>query len=175
MILSLPISFFPFIIFLFFCLTIYFTYYLRALFRIAYRLASYLPKKYNIPQKISQIKEAYNKRTMTISLLLALFGFIIIYFQGYLLILGLWGNISLKTAVFSFPIISLAKTIPITIAGLGLREGTAILLFTNFGVSKEIAMNMAILWFVMDILVPGIIGLASIPFFRKNLCKDREA
>jgi len=165
--LFLPKLYFVFFIVLLFII-ILLVYYPKVLFKMMFKISRFLPWRKKVAISISEIKKSYRKRIVSFGMLLSVFSFLIIYIQGYLLIIGLGGFISLKTAILTFPIISLAKTIPITIAGLGLREGAAILLFTNFGVPKEIAMNMALLWFIIDILVPGIIGLMSLLIVKKK-------
>ena len=55
------------------------------------------------------------------------------------------------------PIIWLITMVPITINGLGLREGAFIFLFTEIGMAKEMAMAISIL-FLLQTIIQGIIG-----------------
>lgn len=54
--------------------------------------------------------------------------------------------------------IILATMIPLTPSGIGLREGAALLLLTQLGVSEESALAFSLLVFGITILVVGLIG-----------------
>lgn len=67
----------------------------------------------------------------------------------------------------TLPIILVASSLPISIMGLGLREGAAALLLSRYGVSMESAVAAAFSLFVINALLPGLIGLALSPTFMK--------
>jgi uncharacterized protein (TIRG00374 family) len=56
-------------------------------------------------------------------------------------------------------IAAMAGSIPISIGGLGVREGTFVYLLANYGVTAEIAFVIALSGFLVKKLLPGLIGL----------------
>jgi uncharacterized protein (TIRG00374 family) len=60
-------------------------------------------------------------------------------------------------AVF-VPITSLVLLLPISIAGLGVREGTYQQLFGEIGVPNEVAIAISLLYYVFGNVFPGLIG-----------------
>ena len=65
------------------------------------------------------------------------------------------------------PIILVVSSLPISIMGLGLREGTAALLLSRYGVPMEAAVAAAFSLFVINALLPGLAGLALSPTLMK--------
>ncbi|OQY28614.1 MAG: hypothetical protein B6244_06815 [Candidatus Cloacimonetes bacterium 4572_55] len=57
-----------------------------------------------------------------------------------------------------YPAILLINLIPITFAGLGMREGAAILLLQSYNVSEAAAVNSAFLLFFLNIFIPSLVG-----------------
>jgi len=57
--------------------------------------------------------------------------------------------------------------VPVTIGGLGIREGAAVLFFSRFGVQESSALGAALLLFAINILIPGLCGLAFIHHIGK--------
>ena len=53
----------------------------------------------------------------------------------------------------------IATAIPISIGGLGVREGTFVLLLSQYGVSSEIAFVLSLSGFLVKNFIPGVIGL----------------
>ena len=64
-------------------------------------------------------------------------------------------------------IILVVSSLPISIMGLGLREGTAALLLSRYGVPMEAAVAAAFSLFVINALLPGLVGLALSPTLMK--------
>ena len=68
----------------------------------------------------------------------------------------------------TLPIILVVSSLPISIMGLGLREGTAALLLSRYGVPMEAAVAAAFSLFVINALLPGLVGLALSPTLVKT-------
>ena len=68
----------------------------------------------------------------------------------------------------TLPIILVVSSLPISIMGLGLREGTAALLLSRYGVPMESAIAVAFSLFVINALLPGLVGLALSPTLVKT-------
>ncbi len=57
------------------------------------------------------------------------------------------------------PLISVISMLPISVAGLGLREGSAVYLFTKVGLDSASALSLSLLWFVVTALCSGLGGI----------------
>lgn len=98
-------------------------------------------------------------------LLYTLGSFLIVLAQYYI-ILHAWSQGSLEIVVYCFPMVVLTNVVPLTVAGLGTREGAAILLLGHYGVPRAIAGTSAFLMFFMNTAIPGLIGALITPFYR---------
>jgi hypothetical protein len=56
------------------------------------------------------------------------------------------------------PIASIVLLVPISFAGLGVREGTYVFLFSLVGVSREMALSISLLIYAVGTVAPGIVG-----------------
>lgn len=56
------------------------------------------------------------------------------------------------------PLTSLVLILPISFAGLGVREGTYVVLFKQAGVAPEVALSMSLLVYVLGTVTPGLVG-----------------
>ena len=84
---------------------------------------------------------------------------IIVFSQEYMILLGLGLEIPYLVFLLLFPIANTAGFIPITFAGLGTRELTAIFIFTTlFPVSKEQILVLSLVGFIVTDLFLGFLG-----------------
>ncbi|PNX53136.1 MAG: hypothetical protein BV458_05970, partial [Thermoplasmata archaeon M9B2D] len=91
---------------------------------------------------------------MIIPYILGVVTWIIVFSQEYLILMGLGLDIPYSMFLLLFPIANVAGFIPITFAGLGTRELTAIVIFTSmFPVTEE------------QILVVSLVGLIVTDLF----------
>jgi len=99
-------------------------------------------------------------------LLMSLLYFIIYSLQFYFL---LWAfeDVAPLVMTICFPLVMLVNSVPITIGGLGIREGAAVLFFSQFAVQESSALGAALLLFAINILIPGLCGLAFIHHIGK--------
>jgi uncharacterized membrane protein YbhN (UPF0104 family) len=74
------------------------------------------------------------------------------------LILNGSGHFSPSAAVLTFPLVILTNILPITIAGIGIREGAAILLLGHFHVPAAVAAISAFTMFFLNTALPGMVG-----------------
>lgn len=98
-----------------------------------------------------------SSKTLVLCLFYTFFAFFITIFQCYLLT-NSFETVSLKVVFLVFPLVILSNAIPISIGGLGVREGAAVLLLSLFGVSKTAAINSAFLLFFINTIIPGLVG-----------------
>ena len=98
-------------------------------------------------------------KKLLLPLILGIFTWIIIFSQEYIIVLALGIDIPYLYFLLLFPIANVVGFIPITFAGLGTRELTAIFLFsTLFGVGEEEVFVFTILGFVITDIFTGFIG-----------------
>ena len=110
-------------------------------------------------------------RKLIFPLFLGGFTWIIIFTQEYLIVLGLGLDIPYFYFLLLFPIANTAGFIPITFAGLGTRELTAIFIFsTLFFIAEEKIFVLSILGFLItDISISFIGFLLSLTETRKEM------
>jgi hypothetical protein len=70
-------------------------------------------------------------------------------------------NLSVPLVYFFLfvPLISVMSMLPISIAGLGVREGSAVYLFAKAGLDAAGAVSLSLLWFVVIALCSGLGGI----------------
>lgn len=78
-------------------------------------------------------------------------------FSMYAIALGLGQHAPLVYYFIFFPIITAVSILPISISGLGVREGAFVLLFGITGISSETATAMSFAWFI-SIAFCGLAG-----------------
>ncbi len=109
-------------------------------------------------------------QNITTALILSFFAFLVTIIQFYCLV-SAFENISFISVCLTTPLITLSAVLPVSIMGLGVREGTSILLFSIFGVSAATAGTAAFLCFVtnnVSISIIGIVFLSKIKMMSKK-------
>jgi len=99
----------------------------------------------------------------------SLFGYAFFILSAWVLAEGMSLGLSLFAIAWIRSITLLVALVPITIAGLGLREGVLIILLSNYGISAASAFAYAIISFAIQ-LVLGLLGvlLETHRFFAKK-------
>jgi uncharacterized protein (TIRG00374 family) len=100
---------------------------------------------------------ALGRIELNVSLAMTYAAYAIVLIEFYLLVLA-FEPVSFGPVLLVFPVVMLMNVLPITIAGLGVREGTSALLLSQFGVSQEAAVGAAFLIFSFNTLLPGLAG-----------------
>ncbi len=87
----------------------------------------------------------------------------------YLIGAGL--NLRIPIAYFFVyvPLITFMAMLPVSVAGLGVREGSAVYFFARVGVDAASALTMSLAWFSLSLVVSGLGGLAF--FFNSHSAK----
>jgi hypothetical protein len=86
----------------------------------------------------------------------------------YLIALGLGAKVGVLDLFIFVPVIVLVASIPISISGLGLREGAFVLLFKKAGIPEEVAIAISFGWWLSGLA-------ASLPGFIFYLYNKTEA
>lgn len=128
----------------------------------------YLFVKYFIPKRFkgslnSFISTFYNDfpriRVLILPVLLSVITWVLIFTQEYIFVIALGLQIPYIAFLFLFPIANAAGFIPITIAGLGTREITAITIFVAlYNVTEEEILVVSLMGFIIIDIVTGFIG-----------------
>ncbi len=87
-------------------------------------------------------------------------------------------GIDVRLAYFFFfiPLATVFSMVPISVGGLGLREGAFVYLFTMVGATKEQAISLSLIWFAVMVVVSMIGGVAFIKMggYAKEIPKDAK-
>lgn len=141
-----------------------FTFAPRSLVRPINFLERRLPLGGRTREIFSSLETLSPKATaLYIALTVAAFAIVILQFG---VILHGSANVSPRVAILTFPLVILTNVVPLTIAGLGIREGAAALLLSHFGVGAALAAVSAFAMFFVNTAIPGIIG-GFVPLFRR--------
>lgn len=98
-------------------------------------------------------------------------GVVIAYF-----ILG-WGigmDVSIGYFFLFIPLATVASMVPISLAGLGVREGIFIYLFTRIGVSQVEALSLSLLFFFVTLIISIIGGIEYVRIGGKKAVKGES-
>lgn len=85
----------------------------------------------------------------------------------YFLLLNVFKAFHIFSAIISIPLILFANIIPITYAGLGLREKFAMEILAKYDISVEIAVATSLVIFILNSVLPAIIGVICLLKNRK--------
>ena len=107
-------------------------------------------------------------------LFLGVFTWIIIFSQYYILVIALGLSIPYIYFLLLFPVANFVSFIPVSFAGLGTRELTAIFLFsTLFAIAEEKIFVVSLLGFILTDIAAGLVGfIISIDEGRKKGLKN---
>lgn len=89
----------------------------------------------------------------------------------YILSKGISLNISFLSLLIFVPIIILISFIPVSISGVGLREGAFVIFLGTIGVPSDLAMTLSILWF-LSVVVASLWGLFEYLRFKAVLGRE---
>jgi len=105
------------------------------------------------------------KKTISICITYRLLMTVVDVLQFYLLIMA-FIPIKVIYALIAYPLVMLINILPITIGGIGVREGVSALILTKFGIPPEYAVSASFLLFCVNTLLPGLAGSLFISKIR---------
>jgi len=109
-------------------------------------------------------------RVVLISISLTLLMFIFIFLQCYALVKAFYDvPLSFNAILFSYPLVILANILPITVGGLGVREGVAVFCLSVFDVPGEVAVTATLYLFIINVVMPALLGCATIFRFKDKI------
>lgn len=77
--------------------------------------------------------------------------------------------------LFSVPLITLVALLPVTVGGLGVREGMTVLMFAVVGIAQDVAVTMSLLYLVISYVASLVGGLFFAIRFKSKLTKMSKA
>jgi len=88
--------------------------------------------------------------------------------QYALLVSAFSNHFDFGSYLWAANLIMFAKTIipPISFGELGIREGASVYFLTQMGETASVGFNSSILLFIINLLIPALIGVGM--FLRKN-------
>jgi len=101
-----------------------------------------------------------HRRALRQAVLLSLLLQALIIVTYYLIGAGLNLRVSIAYFFVYVPLITFVAMVPISVAGLGVREGGAVYFFAKVGVDAATALTMSLTWFALTLVVSGLGGLA---------------
>ena len=117
-------------------------------------------KMHTLRQAVRESRSLSTRQT-TIIYLLSIIPHLLGTVSWYLLCQSLGIEVSLITIGWIRSAVILATMIPISVSGLGLREGASVLLLTSYGVGQESALAFSILVFFITTVLIGLAGGAT--------------
>jgi hypothetical protein len=96
---------------------------------------------------------------LIIPVLLGFVTWTLVFSQEYIMVMALDINIPYHMFILLVPVANVAGILPITFAGLGVREATSIAIFsTLFAVSEEKILVASLMGFIITVIFVGFIG-----------------
>ena len=120
------------------------------------------PKLLNVKKEIDKVYLTFyeyrkNKKILLITYIISIIYQIAMIIMVYLLALSIDIDISFSYYLIFLPLIWLIIMIPISISGIGVREGAFVYFFTQIDVPKENSLLLSLLFFSQTIIV-GLVG-----------------
>jgi uncharacterized membrane protein YbhN (UPF0104 family) len=115
-----------------------------------------------------RIFEKLDKRYFYKMVLISFLFYFCYLIQYALLVMAFSNHIDFINYLWSANLIMFTKTIipPISFGELGIREGASVYFLTQMGEAASVGFNSSILLFIINLLIPALIGVGM--FLRKN-------
>jgi uncharacterized protein (TIRG00374 family) len=101
-----------------------------------------------------------HRRALVQAVLLSALLQAVIIVTYYFIGAGLNVGVPLTYFFLYVPLITVVAMLPVSVAGLGVREGGAVYFFAKAGVDTASALTMSLAWFSLALIVSGLGGLA---------------
>ncbi|MBL7075408.1 flippase-like domain-containing protein [candidate division KSB1 bacterium] len=133
---------------------------------LLYSINIILPRREKIKKLIGSLDHFhYRQARILLSFCLA---FYVTFTLQFFLLTRAFENVGLFPGFISIASTMVILILPISLANLGIRELAAVFFFHQFGIQSYTAFNAAFILFVINILIPSIIGILLIPKIPVN-------
>lgn len=112
------------------------------------------------------------KGVVGIGILYSLLVQITIILINFLLSRSLGINLPFISLIAYIPLITIISLIPVTINGLGMRESAYVFLFSYYGIAREEALSLSLLFFATSVIASLMGGILFI-FIRRQNYKEK--
>ncbi|HSH01208.1 MAG TPA: lysylphosphatidylglycerol synthase transmembrane domain-containing protein [Anaerolineae bacterium] len=127
------------------------------MYKLVSKLRMILNKYVVWADKLFKALENTTIKQLLINVVLAFISFVFFYGQLFLILQALWPTTT-WSALIVFPIITLSTILPLAIGGVGIREWSAIILLSEFGIPHEVAVTATFTHFIIVQFIPAILG-----------------
>ena len=97
-------------------------------------------------------------RFLALPLLISVVSYMLFFLQIYIIALSFNLTLPLSDFLLLYPVASIISLLPITVSGLGTREGVLINLFSSYGISRDVTVAISLSGYVITMLIPAVIG-----------------
>lgn len=138
-----------------------------------YSLNIILPFREKIKSLMTSLDNFHKQQAM--NLLLLTFCFYFIFLLQFYILVRSFETVSMLPAFLAIASTMLVKSLlPISIGDLGIRESAAIFFLGKIGLQESAAFNASILLFLINLLIPSLIGLVLVLKFRLIFQKNNH-
>jgi uncharacterized protein (TIRG00374 family) len=102
--------------------------------------------------------QSYNRPALVQAFGVGLAFNVLLIAMNVLLGSALGADLPLAYYMVFVPITSVVLIAPISFAGLGVREGTYVFLFTQAGLQPEVALSLSLMVYAFGTMLPGVVG-----------------
>jgi len=108
--------------------------------------------------KLSEMLRLPDKTSVSVVLILSFAAFVLCILQFYFLI-SAFEKISVLSTFLATPLVTLSSILPVSVMGLGVREGISIVLLAKFSISAATSVSAAFLFFLINNFSISSIGI----------------
>ncbi len=101
------------------------------------------------------------------TVILSIMGWLITYLQLYLCLDAVDANVPFLYVISVSPLLSLIRLCPFTLGGMGTDEAAMLFFFAQAQASPETILAGAIIYRLLVIIMPGVLGLLCLMFIRR--------
>ena len=110
-------------------------------------------------KQIFSVLEHLSPRVVLTNLLITTVMFFVVLLQCYFLVKTFCSqSVSLSSILFAYPLVIVANILPITIGGLGVREGVAVFTLSIFDIPGDVAVSATLYLFLINVVFPSLLG-----------------
>ncbi|MEW6570874.1 MAG: lysylphosphatidylglycerol synthase transmembrane domain-containing protein [Nitrospirota bacterium] len=126
-------------------------------------------KKISILSDFYEYSQTYLRQRKTIikALLLSLLVQLSVISGVFIISIGMGYHIPFISYLLFLPLIILFSSLPISVSGLGVREGAFVLFFGLIGIKADVATAISLCWFV-TVVTAGLIGFVEYLKYKKR-------
>lgn len=110
-------------------------------------------------KQIFSVLEHLSARVVLINLFITIVMFFVVLLQCYFLVKTFYPQaVAFNSILFAYPLVIVANILPITIGGLGVREGVAVFTLSIFDIPGAVAVSATLYLFLINVVFPSLLG-----------------